>query len=202
MNVSLPALLLTGAALVMPSAALAQQPVDSSAQSNVPASVRQAEQTTEITARRFRAGVDGGIGLDPESIMFGAYATFGPLFRPGIDFRPGIEFGVGELTTQFGINLDVLYALPGTVAARWRPYVGAGPNFALSHRGFETDDVTHVTGVTAVTDDRNRFDFSDTDFEGGVNFIAGVRSLRGVTMEMRATAYGVTNVRLLVGYTF
>ena len=194
MNVSLPTLLLTGAALVIPSAALAQQPVDSSAQSNVPASVRQAEQETESAARRFRAGVDGGIGLDPESIMFGAHGTFGPLFRRGIDFRPGIEFGVGELTTQFGINLDVLYALPGTVAARWTPYVGAGPNFALSHRDFETGD--------GLGEARNRFDFSDTDFEGGVNFIAGVRSRGGMTMEMRATAYGVTNVRLLLGYTF
>jgi hypothetical protein len=202
-KVLVPALLLTGAALVMPSAALArQQPAANDPQSNVPGSVRQAEQATEVAARRFRAGVDGGIGLDPESIMFGAHGTFGPLFRRGIDFRPGIEFGVGEVTTQFGINLDVLYALPGTVAARWRPYVGAGPNFALSHRGFETDDVTHVTGVTAVTDARNRFDFSDTDFEGGMNFIAGVRSRGGMTMEMRATAYGVTNVRLLLGYTF
>jgi hypothetical protein len=194
-KVFVPSLLLTAAAFVMPSAALArQQPVAGAQQSNVPGTVREAEQATEDGARRFRAGVDGGIGLDPESIMFGAYGTFGPLFRRGIDFRPGIEFGVGEVTTVFGINLDVRYALPGTVAARWTPYVGAGPNFALSHRGFETGE--------DVDDVRNRFDFSDTDFEGGMNFIAGVRNRNGMTMEMRATAYGVSNVRLLLGYTF
>jgi hypothetical protein len=102
---------------------------------------------------------------------------------------------VGEVTTTFGINLDVLYALPGgTRAAEWIPYVGAGPNFALSHRGFESEEDED--------DDRNRFDFSDTDFEGGVNFIAGVRRRNGMFLEMKATAYGVSNVRLLVGFNF
>jgi hypothetical protein len=51
-------------------------------------------------------------------------------------------------------------------------------------------------------EDRNRFDFSDTDFEGGVNFIAGARNRNGVFVEMKATAYGVSNVRLVVGFNF
>ncbi|MDQ3488620.1 MAG: hypothetical protein M3468_12955 [Acidobacteriota bacterium] len=59
--------------------------------------------------------------------------------------------------------------LPGTAGGRgWSPYVGAGPNFALSHRSFDTPGEDEE-------DDRNRFDFSDTDFEGGMNFIAGAR---------------------------
>src|SRR4029450_10018511 len=146
---------LTAAAFVMPSPVFAgQEPVAGAQPSNVPGAMRQAEQESERAARRVPAGGAGGIGLDPESIMFGAHGTFGPLLRRRIDFRPGIELGVGEVTTVLGINLDVLYALPGTVAARWTPYVGAGPNFALSHRGFETGE--------DVDDFRNRFDFSDT----------------------------------------
>ena len=169
-------------------------PLVSAQQNNVPAQARQAEDAVEGAVRRFRIGVVGGVGLDPELIMFGGHGAFGPIFNRNVEFRPGIEFGLGEVTTLFGINLDVLYTLPGAVrGTRWTPYAGAGPNFALSHRGFESDDDA---------EDVNRFDFSDTDFEGGVNFIAGVRSRNRMFLEMRATAYGVSNVRLLVGFTF
>lgn len=163
-------------------------------QSNVPAEARQAEDAAERTARRFRIGLEGGVGLDPELIMFGAHGAFGPLFTRNIEFRPGVEFGIGEVTTTFGVNLDLLYTLPGGPrGAGWTPYIGAGPNFALSHRGIDADELD---------DDRNRFDFSDTDFEGGVNFIAGARRHNGMFLEMKATAYGVSNVRLLVGFNF
>jgi hypothetical protein len=118
------------------------------------------------------------------------------MFGRSVDFRPGIEFGVGELTTTLGINLEVLYTLPGpNRSAGWISYVGAGPNFALSHRGLDSDELDE-------DDDRNRFDFSDTDFEGGVNFIAGARKRNGMFLEMKATAYGVSNVRLLAGFNF
>jgi hypothetical protein len=165
-----------------------------SQQSNVPSEVRQAEDAAERAVRRFRIGAEAGVGLDPELIMFGAHGAFGPLFSRNIEFRPGVEFGIGELTTTFGVNLDVLYTLPGGPrGAGWSPYVGAGPNLALSHRGIDADELD---------DDRNRFDFSDTDFEGGVNFIAGARRRNGMFLEMKATAYGVSNVRLLVGFNF
>ena len=149
-----------------------------------------------------RFGVQGGIGLDPEIIDFGAHATFGPLFRPTLQLRPGIEFGLGEVTTLFGINIDVLYTIPGfTSETRWLPYVGAGPNFGLSHRGFETDDVDNVD-TDGDTDGPSRFDFSDTDFSGGMNFIVGMRRQNGMFFEMKATAWGVSNVRLLAGFNF
>jgi hypothetical protein len=174
------------------SATLAPAVVDP--QSNVAADARQAEDAVERAVRRFRIGAEGGVGLDPELIMFGAHGAFGPLFGRNVEFRPGIEIGIGEVTTTFGVNLDVLYTLPGGArGAGWTPYVGAGPNFALSHRGFESDETE---------DDQNRFDFSDTDFEGGVNFIAGARRRNGMFLEMKATAYGVSNVRLLVGFNF
>ena len=164
-------------------------------QANVPPEARQAEDAVERAARRFRLGVVGGVGLDPELIMFGGHGAFGPVFHRNVEFRPGVEFGLGEVTTLFGINLDVLYTLPGAArGTRWTPYVGAGPNFALSHRGFEEDDDDD--------DDGNRFDFSDTDFVGGFNFFAGARTANGMFLEMKSTAYGVSNIRFLVGFNF
>jgi hypothetical protein len=162
-------------------------------QQNVPAKTANADDAVERTVKRFGIGVEGGVALDPELIDFGAHATFGPIFNPNIRFRPGIEFGVGEVTTTFGINLDVLYTLSGaTRQTRWVPYAGAGPNFALSHQGFESE----------VDDQGNRFNFSDTEFKTGLNFIAGARNRNGLFLEMRATAYGVANVRLIAGYSF
>ncbi len=175
------------------------------AQQNVPAAVQQAEADVESAVERFGVGVQGGVGLDPEIIDFGAHATFGPIFRPTLRFRPGLEFGLGEVTTMFGINLDVLYTIPGfTPETRWLPYVGAGPNFSLSHRGFETEEGDHVDvdGVPDDVEDRGRFDFSDTDFNGGMNFIVGMRRQTGMFFEMKATAWGVSNVRLLAGFNF
>jgi hypothetical protein len=207
--------LLLAAGLVGPTAAFAQQPNSQTpgirlnfarAQQtpNMPAGARQAQNDAERVVKRFGIGVTGGVGLDPEVVDFGAHATFAPLFRRDISFRPGVEFGLGEVTTLFGINLDVIYTLPGsTGGTRWAPYVGAGPNFALSHRGFsaDDDDVSKLNNLNNLSDS-NRFDFSDTDFSGGFNFIAGARSQTGVFFELNATAYGVSNVRLLAGFNF
>jgi hypothetical protein len=162
-------------------------------QQNVPPKAQDAEDSVERAVRRFGIGVEGGVGLDPELIDFGAHATFGPIFKRNVQFRPGIEFGVGEVTTTFGVNLDVLYTFPGaTRQTRWAPYVGVGPNFGLSHRGFDSATVAQA----------NRFNFSDTSFDAGLNFIAGARARSGLFLEMRATAYGVSNVRLLAGFNF
>jgi hypothetical protein len=184
----------------IPSLAFAQQtpPAQSSSVggTSVTAANRQgnaqAQDAVEDFVERFRVGVEGGVGFDPELIVFGAHGAFAPIFHPRVEFRPGIDFGIGEVTTTFGINLDVLYRVRNSTG-RWRPYFGAGPNFALSHQGFDAVDED---------DDTNRFDFSDTDFETGFNFIAGARSANGVFVEMKATAYGVTNVRFIVGFDF
>lgn len=171
---------------------------------NVPPQVQRAEDAVERAVDRFGIGVEAGVGLDPELVVFGGHGTFGPIFNDAVEFRPGLEAGIGEVTTFLGINLDVLYQFsePNT-QTRWRPYIGAGPTFGLSHRAFETDDTDHVdTPGVVVDEDRNRFDFSDTDFNGGMNFIAGARNQGGLFFELRATAWGVSNVRLLAGYDF
>jgi hypothetical protein len=177
------------------------------AQQNVPPAAQRAQAEAESAARRFGAGVQGGVGLDPEIINFGAHVSFGPLFQPNLQLRPGVEFGLGELTTMFGVNIDVLYTVPGfTSDTRWLPYVGAGPNFSLSHRGFDTEEGDHVDvdlDGDGVDDDLpGRFDFGDTDFNGGMNFIVGMRRAGGMFFEMKATAWGVSNVRLLAGFNF
>jgi len=163
--------------------------------SNVPAAAEQMESDIAQGVRRFGIGVEAGIGLDPELVVFGAHGTFAPVFSRRVAFRPGIEFGVGEVTTTFGVNLDVVYYLPGVPrVAAWSPYIGGGPTLGLSHRGFEAETGTGLN--------RNRFDFGDTSFEGGMNFITGVRRRNGTFFEMKATAYGVSNVGLLVGFNF
>jgi hypothetical protein len=157
----------------------------------------QAAGTVQREARRFGVGVQGGVGIDPELIDFGVHGTFGGVVKPNLSFRPALEVGAGEVTTFLGINLDFLYALPGNRTEEgWVPYVGAGPTFGLSHRGFAIDD-DDIDGV----DEPSRFDFSDTDFNGGMNFIVGMRRNR-MFFEMKATAWGVSNIRLVAGYNF
>jgi hypothetical protein len=155
----------------------------------------QTQDRIERQARRFGLGVQAGVGIDPEIIDLGVHGTFGPLFKPNVTFRPAVEVGVGELTTFVGLNFDVLYAFPGNRTDEgWVPYVGAGPTFGLSHRGFDTDGEEGV-------DAPDRFDFSDTDFNGGMTFIVGMRKTKGF-FEMKATAWGVANIRLVAGYNF
>ena len=197
--------ILTVIAGLVPAAAHAQDPLPSASASQQQPVAQRAADRAERAARRFGAGLQGGVGLDPEIIDVGAHVTIGPIFKPELSFRPGVEIGAGELTTLFAINLDVLYALDGSVGDRsWTPYLGAGPSFGLSHRGFSTDDDDNVTvpGNGDETEDRGRFDFSDTDFNGGMNFIAGVRKRNGLFLEMKATAWGVSNIRLLAGFNF
>lgn len=158
-----------------------------------------AAQNARQEARRWGIGVHGGVGIDPEIIDVGAHGTIGPIFNPNLSFRPGLEIGAGEVTTFLGINLDVVYAFPGAGTSDWYPYLGAGPTFGLSHRGFSTDDEDNVN---AIDDGRNRFDFSDTDFNGGMNFVVGMRKSSGVFFEMKATAWGVSNIRLVAGFNF
>jgi hypothetical protein len=171
-------------------------------QGNVPPTAQRVERQVQRAARRFDVGVQGGVGLDPEVIDVGVHARFAPIFTENLAFRPVFEVGAGELTTMLGINLDVIYTFPGFDGnTAWMPYLGAGPQFGLSHEGFETADLENVDGVT-INDDRSRFDFSDTDFNGGMNFIVGMKRQNGAFFEMKATAWGVSTIRLLGGFNF
>jgi hypothetical protein len=157
----------------------------------VPPDVRRLESQIERQARRYRAGVEVGAALDPELVSLDAFATLGPFFSRNAYFRPNLEFAFGEVTTLFGIHLDGIYTLPGvTRSMRWAPYVGAGPTFSFSHRGFEDQQ------------DGQRFDFGEFEWHNGVNFIVGARNPNGVFFEMKSTAWGAANIRLLGGFEF
>jgi hypothetical protein len=214
-------LVFSAAVLLFPSVALAQlesnltlkrePPVGlfASAQQSVPPA-QQVEAAVTDVIDRFRIGFVFGVGLDPELIQIGAHGAFGPFFSESLEFRPGIEFGFGEVTTIFGINLDAIFMFgEATDKSRWVPYVGGGPNFSIRNRGFtESAEDTEEDGDSVEgedgeeVDEPSRFDFSDTDFTAGFNFIAGARRANGMFFEMKATAYGISNIRLLVGFNF
>jgi hypothetical protein len=152
------------------------------------------------SAGRFRVGLQGGVGLHPELVNVGIYAHIGRIVTERLSFRPSLEIGVGEITTLLNVNLDVLYALKQeTDSTRWIPYAGAGPAFGWSHESVSASDVDDPD----VTDEvENRFDFSDTDSTVGANFIFGVRRASGLFVEIKATAWGNSNIWLLAGFSF
>jgi len=74
----------------------------------------------EREARRLRAGVRGGVALDPELLLMGVQAQFGPFFDSNVLFRPSVEFGFGEVTAMFGFNGEFIYQLErSSPQARW-----------------------------------------------------------------------------------
>jgi hypothetical protein len=148
--------------------------------------------------KKYHVGVDGGIGLDPEIIIFGAHGTFGPIVHKNVNLRPGFELGFGELTTMVGFNIDFLFSVADKDRpAKWTPYLGIGPNFALSHKSIE-EAIDQSQG----DQERDRFDFGDTSFDTGLNFIVGMKRSNGLFAEMKATAYGVSTIRLMAGFDF
>lgn len=157
----------------------------------LPLDIRRLEAQIERQVQRYRLGIMGGVAFDPELVSIGVFSMLGPVFTPNLTLRPGVELAVGEVTTLIAIHVDALYSIAGRGRqSGWVPYLGAGPNFSFSHRGFESGDGT------------DRFDFGEFNFDGGVNFIAGARRPSGVFVELKATAYGVANVRVLGGFSF
>jgi hypothetical protein len=164
-------------------------------QDAVPPSVRRLESQIERGARKYRAGLQVGAALDPELISLEAFSTVGPFFTRNLQFRPGLEFAFGEVTTLFGIHLDGIYTLPGmSRSIRWAPYLGIGPSFAFSHRNFEEET---VNGTQV-----DRFDFGDFNWNNGLNFIVGAKNPRGMFFELKATAYGISKIRMMGGFEF
>lgn len=179
-------------------------PVAASEEDVVPDQVRRLETQIERQARRFRTGLQAGAAFDPTLVSLNAFATLGPFFSRNLQFRPNLEFAFGEVTTLFGIDLDAVYTLPGVPRSiRWAPYIGVGPSFSFTHQGFETQTVTNVdtTGGT-VKIDNGRFDFSNFDWNNGFNFIVGFKNPTGTFFEMKSTAWGGANIRLLAGFEF
>jgi hypothetical protein len=169
----------------------------------VPLDLRQLEAQVQRQARRWHLGLTGGVALDPEMISLNAFATLQPFSQRSLSIRPNFELAFGEVTTLLGLHLDVLFALPGiSRSARWAPYIGAGPNFSLSHRSVDEEEFLGDDATAPPEEEDSRFDFSQFDWNNGFNFIVGMRRPNGMFFEMKATAYGVANIRMLGGFAF
>jgi hypothetical protein len=157
----------------------------------LPASARRVQEEIEREARRFGMGFRTGVGLDPEVMLVGAHARFGPIFSRDLTFRPNVEFGFGEVTKLFAVNLDAAYRLGLTPRwSKWSIYAGGGPSLGFTHQNFERGE--------------SDIDFGDFDYVGGLNIFTGIESRRGFFIETRATLWASPNpnFRLLFGWTF
>ena len=158
----------------------------------VPSEVRRIEGQIARQAQRLRLGVRAGVGLDPEVLLVGAHVRVGPFFHRDVWFRPNIEVGFGEVTKFGALNLEAIYRLPVTERQdRWSVYVGAGPGLNFVSRNFEEAEAGE-----------REIDFDDFDFDGSLNFLAGVESRGGMFMEFKSTTYSVPQVKISIGYNF
>ncbi len=159
----------------------------------VPREVRTMERDIERQARRFQAGVRGGVALDPELVLIGVQSQVGPFFHPDLHLRPSVEFAYGEVTALFALNLEAIYRLPiGSRQGRWSAYAGAGPGFNFLHQNFERDS------------GGKRVDFGEFHSDTGLNILGGLRFRRGTFVELKTTVYSepAPTLRLIFGYNF
>jgi hypothetical protein len=159
----------------------------------VPAEVRRIERDIERQVRRYQVGVRGGVALDPELLVIGAHAQVGPFFRSDVFFRPSVEFGLGEVTSMFAINPEMIYRLPfSSPQDRWSTYLGVGVGINLLHQNFEQDN------------GGKRIDFGDFHSDTALNVLGGVRHRGGTFLELRTSVYSDPSptLRLIVGYNF
>ena len=155
----------------------------------VPLEVRDLEDSIQRASRKFHLGLSGGIALDPELVLIGVHAQFGPFFSRNLFFRPDIEFDFGEVTKMFGINAEMAYRIPITSRfERWSMYFGGGPAFNFVQQSFG----------------RNEINFSDFKYDAALNIFVGMQGRSGVFAEVKTSVFAnpAPSLRLLVGYTF
>lgn len=91
---------------VLPVAQGLAEPAESAEiEPNVPQQVQQLTTQIERQARRFRAGLTGGVAIDPELISLDAFATFGPFFTRNLSFRPNLEFAFGSRRSSVSTSM-------------------------------------------------------------------------------------------------
>jgi hypothetical protein len=123
-----------------------------------------------------RAGVQGGVSLDPDQFYFGGHVRTAPL-ADRVRFRPTLDIGIGDNVTLVALNLDFTYDFPSRQA--WSLYVGGGPAVNIYHsegRGSEA--------------------------QAGFNFIVGGQHRDGLFAELKIGAMDSPSLKFGVGYTF
>ena len=160
----------------------------------LPPSVRNAENQIQHEARRWRLGVRGGVGLDPELVLFGVHSQMGPIFNQNVFFRPNADFEWGEITDMVTLNLEAAYRIPTRARnGSWAPYIGAGPSLNFIHQSFQTD-----------AGQGRDISFGNFDYETGFNILMGLQNRNRTFFEVKTGLYSAPApvVRLIVGYNF
>jgi hypothetical protein len=160
----------------------------------IPPSVRNVENQIQHEARHWRLGVRGGVGLDPELVMFGIHSQMGPIFSRNVFFRPNADFEWGEITDMVALNLEGVYRIPATMhSGLWAPYVGAGPSLNFIHQSFQTQ----------AGQGRN-ISFGNFDYETGFNILMGIQNRHGTFFEVKTSLYSepAPVLRLILGRNF
>ena len=120
-------------------------------------------------------GVRGGASVDPDQFYLGGHYETSPLFSR-VHARPNAEIGWGDDVTTVGLNFEFIYKYP--VSRPWSVYGGGGP--AINIYSF---------------DERS-------DAEGGLNFVFGAETSRGLFFEMKFGAFDSPDLKFGVGYTW
>jgi hypothetical protein len=120
-------------------------------------------------------GVRAGASVDPDQFYLGGHYESNELVDR-LYFRPNAEFGFGNDLTTVGLNFEFVYKMP--VSNMWSLYGGGGP---------------------AV----NLYSFNDdTETEGGLNFLVGAETARGLFFELKLGAIDSPDLKFGVGYTW
>lgn len=160
----------------------------------LPPKVKHVEKKIQREARRWRLGVQGGMGLDPELAMFGVHSQMGPVFSRNVFFRPNADFEWGEITDMVALNLEGIYRFPTTIhRGLWAPYAGAGPALNFIHQSFQ-----------AKAGQGRNISFGNFDYETGFNILLGFENRHGTFFEAKTSLYSqpAPEFRLIVGHTF
>jgi hypothetical protein len=125
---------------------------------------------------QMRAGVQGGISVDPDQVYFGGHIRTAPLIDR-LRFRPSVDVGIGEDITMVALNFDFTYGFPAR--GPWNFYVGAGPSVNFRHN-----------------------DGGDSNSGAGFDFLLGAQQRGGLFFELKVGAGDAANLKFGVGYTF
>ena len=130
---------------------------------------------TRPASAQTRAGVQGGLSVDPDQVFVGGHLWTSPLVDR-LRFRPGVDVGFGDNVTLVALNFDFTYGFASRTP--WSLYVGAGP--AVNFYKFD----------------------NNSDMRGGFNFIIGGQQRDGLFAEVKIGVMDSPNLKFGVGYTF
>jgi hypothetical protein len=138
------------------------------------------EEGSAITQYGFR----GGISLDPDQFVIGAFMGFRE-FSPGFSMRPSADIGLGDDVFVLMINGDANYHFRQADFAAV-PYVGAG--IALAYYNFDSAAA------------------KDSATEIGVNLFGGLEwelgGYRSAFAELRIGLGDIPDLKIMGGFAF